>query len=409
MQVKTYHSSLSVSNGKPTEILEESSKTREKVDQRSVESGFRPHYANRVVLPEHVFEMVCSGELKGQTLKFWRAIDSLSIKYGFCFASDAYLAAHHHPSEEVRLGVLEGDERHTTNGIRWVQRQLKALRDLNLIRQEGGGVGCGVGTSRRLYPFADHTKEDTTRVVVSPPNIRQELSSTYDKSCRGDTTRVVVHTYDLKKDLREDRDLREDYPELEVDHDCSATQATSLQSHASRVGHPPPPPPIEISNLPEDQEETGIISVASSHPPSMQDSLESAIERRKPSERKGLEGAVRKMCAELELAPADDGETLISQRDDMEHLRLKPRELVSLIVGFKQRGLNGVHLEACCQHLSDYIANNRKGQKYKNHAAAIRSWVLEKVLRERKFSLDLERSETDLERSQVWLEKAMEG
>jgi hypothetical protein len=91
---------------------------------------------------------------------------------------------------------------------------------------------------------------------------------------------------------------------------------------------------------------------------------------------------------------------LASEIEDLDKIRFTPTALCRLLLHFKKYGLNREDFLESCEILQGYIVNNKRGQKYKDHAAAIRSWVLDKIL-ERK------RRDADLERSQMYRDKAV--
>jgi hypothetical protein len=92
---------------------------------------------------------------------------------------------------------------------------------------------------------------------------------------------------------------------------------------------------------------------------------------------------------------------LASEIEDLDKIRFTPTALCRLLLHFKKYGLNRDDFYEACSILQCYIENSKKGKKYTNHAAAIRSWVIDKVL-ERK------RKEADLQRSEMYRDKAVE-
>ena len=112
-------------------------------------------------------------------------------------------------------------------------------------------------------------------------------------------------------------------------------------------------------------------------------------------EQKVLKSAIPIVVEYLELTPNSSG-CLVSNKQELEHIRIYPKGLVRLILHFKGLGMGKADLGEAFVILNDYIANNTKGQKYKDHAAAICSWVVEKIQERKKKELDLQRSETYL-------------
>jgi hypothetical protein len=155
------------------------------------------------------------------------------------------------------------------------------------------------------------------------------------------------------------------------------------------------PPPFEILEIANEREEEEgkLLVVAKSRPLK---TLEQALAVKPEADRGLLAQSVRKVCSKLELAP-DSAGALVSQRDDLKNIKLDPAGLIGLITLFKSKNLNGGHLEEACVLLSDYIANSAKGKKYKDHAAAIRSWVLDKVIERQNKELVVARNEQYLE------------
>jgi hypothetical protein len=110
-----------------------------------------------------------------------------------------------------------------------------------------------------------------------------------------------------------------------------------------------------------------------------------------------LSKAVPKVQEALELVLKDG--ILKSTRIDLDMIFFKPLSLCTLLLEYKRQGLSSVDFEASCVILQDYICNNKKGQRYKDHAAAIRSWVIDKLKSQKKIDSDLARSEEYLTQS----------